>query len=129
MTRQHTNHTEQRIFEALSERTGTATEIAARIPACAKNVKGILNRLHLCALVHVSGWRRGKSGPISKVYAIGPRVDAKHPGPMSNARVCKRYRGQLQFKFKDHYPEVRAMQRKKRPGSQLVVAGVVVYQQ
>jgi hypothetical protein len=129
MTRQHTNHTEQRIFEALSERTGTATEIARRIPACPKNVKAILNRLHLCALVHVSGWRRGNSGPVAAIYGFGPGVDAPRLEPLPGPLVSKRYRTRLREKLGEHYGLVHKMQKKRQPGTRLVVNGQVVYQQ
>jgi len=129
MTRQTTNHTEQRIFEALAERTGTAREIGERIFACEKNVSTLLRRFHLNGWVHIRTWRRNTSGPLAAVFGLGPRYDAAHPGPLTTATICKRYRNRLREKFGPYYDQVREMQRKSIPGSQLVVDGQVVYQQ
>lgn len=121
--------TEDRVLAQLQQRTGTAREIAERIHADYKNVKGILNRLHAGHHIYISAWRRGTRGPLSPVYALGAREDKAKPASLSAAIRCKRYRERLQAKFGEQYPAVRAMQRAPVPGRQLIIDGAVAYQQ
>lgn len=121
--------TEQRLLEALDKRTGTAREIAERIPCCHEHARAIFRMLHLRGWVHIRTWRRGRQGPASPVFAIGPGKDAPRPASLTAAQKCKRYREQLRQRFGENYGVVHAAMKQKIPGRQIIVEGKVVYQQ
>lgn len=129
MTRHITNYTEQRLLEAIQARTGTASELAARIHGGHRNVKGLLNQLHARGWIHVHAWRRGTSGPISPVYGFGHRPDYPKPAPLETSVICRRYRARLREKFGENYGVIHEAQKHRVPGRKIIVSGEVVYQQ
>lgn len=84
----------QEIVEALAEvGEATCTELERLCDMSNPSVNDAMRRLRADGLVHVKCWSRvGAKGSFSRVWVLGPGVDAPRPAPPTRVRKSSPFR-------------------------------------